>query len=193
MSMNKIHRERGFTLIETLVAVTIVALAVSGPLFAADRSLIANEVSKEKFAASLLAQEGIEYMRFIRDNNYLAAYKAGGTNVSTVAWQQFTSAISACVAPNLCTLDPTQNAFVAAGQPGSVLQQCASGSCGPLYLNSYDIYTQTAGGNTKTLYTRSISFKTISAHEDAVTSTVSWEYHGNPYNVTVTDNLTAWQ
>ena len=48
----------GFTLIEALVAVAILALAVAGPLYAANRALVAAGIARDRLTASYLAQEG---------------------------------------------------------------------------------------------------------------------------------------
>jgi len=64
----------GFTLLEALIAVTIITLAVAGPLFSASRAIIAVEISRDKLTASYLAQEGIEYVRAMRDSEYLKLY-----------------------------------------------------------------------------------------------------------------------
>ena len=85
----------GFTLIEAMVAITIVTLAVTGPLFTASRAIVAAQMARQKLTASYLAQEGIEYARAMRDNEYLAAYQAGGTNISTAAWTDFLTGSSA--------------------------------------------------------------------------------------------------
>jgi prepilin-type N-terminal cleavage/methylation domain-containing protein len=81
----------GFTLIETMVAVTILALSVAGPLFTASRVLVATEISRDKLIASYFAQEGIEKVRATRDDAYLAAYyrtPTPGTDTSS-AWNDF--------------------------------------------------------------------------------------------------------
>ena len=58
---------RGFTLIESLVAVAIVAIAVSGPIYAASRAIITAQVVHDQLVASYLAQEGLEYVHRMRD------------------------------------------------------------------------------------------------------------------------------
>jgi len=57
----------GFTLIETLIAVTILTFAVSGPLYTAGRALVAAEIARDQLVASYLAQEGVESVRAMRD------------------------------------------------------------------------------------------------------------------------------
>jgi len=88
-----------------MVAVTIVTLAISGALFTANSAIVAAEIARDQLTASYLAQEGIEYVRMIRDNEYLAAYHTGGANVSTTAWTNFLSLLGTGViiypAPNL--------------------------------------------------------------------------------------------
>ncbi|MDP2651914.1 MAG: prepilin-type N-terminal cleavage/methylation domain-containing protein, partial [bacterium] len=69
---------RGFTLIETMVAITILTLAISGSFFTANSAIVAAETASDQLTASYLAQEGIEYVRLMRDNEYLAAYSVGG-------------------------------------------------------------------------------------------------------------------
>lgn len=81
----------GFTLIETLVAITIVTVAVSGAFFTANSSMVAASIARDQLTASYLAQEGIEYVRMMRDNIYLTAYHAGGTGISTEEWNNLFS------------------------------------------------------------------------------------------------------
>ena len=107
MSMRKKITGRGFTLIETMIAVTIITFAVTGPLFTASRSIVAAQTVTSQLTASNLAQEGAEYVRAMRDKEYLSAFQAGGQNISTTAWTNFTSgagagAVTQCFSPNLC-------------------------------------------------------------------------------------------
>ena len=69
---------KGFTLVESMIAVTILTFAVAGPLYTASRAFVAAEIARDKLTASYLAQEGVEYVRAMRDNEYLSAYQAGG-------------------------------------------------------------------------------------------------------------------
>ncbi len=62
---------RGFTLIETLVAITVLVTAVAGVLKIAGDSLRLTAVAREQLVAFYLAQEPIEFIRNVRDSNRL--------------------------------------------------------------------------------------------------------------------------
>ena len=191
---------RAFTLIETMIAVTILTFAVAGPLFTASRVVVAAQTARSQLTASYLAQEGIEYVRLMRDNEYISAYRVGGSDVSSVAWMNFLngenrSSITACRATE-CTFDPTRD--MGSGS-GFSLQPCSGNSCGPLYLAS-GIYTQRSDivGSVRTPFTRTIQVVDIPGTVDEypdkrAISKVSWSFHGTPYSVTITEHLTPWQ
>ncbi len=59
----------GFTIVETLVAVTILMIAIAGPLTVATQALHAAQDAKNQMIATNLAQETIEELRNFKDNN----------------------------------------------------------------------------------------------------------------------------
>ena len=70
-----------FTLIETLVGVTILLVAVVGPLYTAFQGVSLSLLARDQITASFLAQEGIEFVRFrIGTNNNLG--KSGAQLIS---------------------------------------------------------------------------------------------------------------
>lgn len=176
----------GFTLVETLIASTILTLAVAGPLFTASRAIVAAQISRDQLTASYLAQEGIEHVRAVRDNAYLAAYTQ--SNSSSLAWTNFTSSISQC--STACSFDPVKTIGIG---PGSSLLSCSGSSCTPLYLTANGIYTQSSAGATPTSFTRILKASAASANDEKIESIVSWSFHGIPYSVTISDHLTPWQ
>ncbi|MFZ2983820.1 MAG: prepilin-type N-terminal cleavage/methylation domain-containing protein [Minisyncoccia bacterium] len=186
---------RGFTLIETMIAVTILTLSVSGPLFTASRAIVAAQISRDQLTASYLAQEGIEYIRMMRDDEYLALYPPAA-GASAAAWTSFltgsgSAAITQCRAPATCTLDPARSMGTGSG---FALLPCSGASCTPLYLAN-GIYTEQSGilGAVQTPFTRVIQTTPVSANDERVVSTVTWSFHGTPYTVSVIDHLTPWQ
>ena len=171
MSMKK--TVSGFTLIETMIAITILTLSIVGPLVEADRAIVAAETARDQLSASYLAQEGIEYVRGVRDDQFLATYPSNTGN----AWNNFlnSSSMSTCRSPNICTLGPLQ--------VNGTLLLCSGLGCTPAF-------SLVANG---TPFTRTIQMVASSATDERIISTVSWSFHSIPYSVTITDHLTPWQ
>lgn len=193
-------RRRGFTLVETMVAVAILMLSVAGPLIVADRAIVAADSAKYQLTASYLAQEGIEYVRAMRDDAYLSAYQTNQSN--SPAWwngsngfltSNSSGSITPCVSTT-CTLDPTLPMGAGNSGNGKALEAC-SGTCAPLYVNASGMYTEQSTGNTQTPFTRTIEIIYSSQTQDnaEVNSSVSWNFHGTNYSVTIIDYLTPWQ
>src|SRR3990170_1749725 len=72
---------RGFTLIETLVALVIFTTSITVLISVTGSGVANTNYAKNKFIASYLAQEGVEMVRNIRDNAWLDP--AGG------GWSKF--------------------------------------------------------------------------------------------------------
>lgn len=62
---------RGFSLIETIVAIAVLTIAMVAPMTLAERGLNASVYARDQVTAFYLAQEAIEYARNVRDNNNL--------------------------------------------------------------------------------------------------------------------------
>jgi len=187
---------RAFTLVETLVAVAIITIAIAGPMVTASKAALAANLSKDQLIASYLAQEGIEYVRMLRDQTYLTASQtydpdSSGPSLSEIAWDDFVrgtelTSITNCRG-SVCTFDPAEDV-------GFSLFPCSGNSCTPLYLAN-GIYTQKSDvlGSIKTPFTRTVQLIDVSANDERVVATVFWMYHNQRYSVTVTDHLTPWQ
>ncbi len=64
----RIISNKGFTLVETLVAIAILMVAVVGPLTVANKAYRAAIDAKKQTIAFNLAQEGLEYINNLKDN-----------------------------------------------------------------------------------------------------------------------------
>lgn len=188
---------RGFTLIETLVAVTLLATTIVLPYHAIQRSLIATYTSRDDLIASALAQEAVEYVRALRDSNYL--YNSGRENIprSWLYGVDGTDGSANCKLSNTtnknnkCMLDPTKTTAVTV---------CPSGGCNTtLYLSTTNLYNQASSG-TQTKFIRYFQLSCIDGttscnleneREVRITATVTWNYHGLQ-TVTITDVLSNW-
>lgn len=167
---------RGFTLVETLVAITVVVTAMVGPLYAVQQSLNASRTAREQLIASSLAQEGVEYVRGIRDNNYLYLFMYPGSGRSWLFGVDGTGGSVNCITAT-CAVDPTQ--------------LTVSRTILPLYLDPTGLYNQASSG-TPTPYTRTVQLSAVSATEMLVTVTVTWTSKGQQRNVVVREYLHNW-
>lgn len=168
--------QQGFTLVETLVAITIIALALVGPFYAVQQALNASRSARDQLIASSLAQEGVEYVRSIRDGNYLFNLQNPSATHSWLYGLDGTGGTRNCIAAD-CVVDAKQ---------GTV-----NTAITPLYISSANIYNQ-QGLGTVTPFTRRVRLTVISATEVRVTVTMTWMTRTVPYTTTVTETLNNW-
>lgn len=167
------RRARGFTLVETLVAITVLLVAIVGPLYAVHRSLTASYTARDQLVATAIAQEGVEFVRGIRDTNYLA----------NRSW--LIGLTPACTNTNGCVVDPHTLAVTTCG-PGP-------NGCPVLRLATNSLYRQEATpGDSATRFRRQVKITAVSSTEVLVTVTVSWSTLRIPYSVTVNERLYNW-
>lgn len=175
MNAKKNTINRGFTLIESLVAITILLIAVVGPISLIGDSLRKMYYARDEALAINLAQEGIEMVRQVRDTNML----------SGSAW--LTS-----LADGTYMIDAGN--FMA-GAPSSFVIYCG-GACAPqpIYLdNTTGLYRQGAV-YTSTRFSRivTISSAGLPANERQVTATVTWLTGGTTGSVSVSEYIFSW-
>jgi prepilin-type N-terminal cleavage/methylation domain-containing protein len=177
--------KKGFTLVEAMVSIAILSLALLGPFYAAQQSLTASNTAKDQLTASMLGQEAIEYVRSIRDGDYLYISSNQGTTRTWMYGLDGSGGTPNCFAPNMCTVDPEQQ----------IVTACPGGNCSPypLYINAAtDLYNQSNSGM-PTTFVRSVQLTTISATEVKVVATVGWKYHNQPFSSSITEYLDNWQ
>lgn len=78
--------KKGFTLIETIIALAVITSAVVGPFSLATKGILNASFAKNKIIAANLSQEGIELTRKIRENNILAS-RSWDAGISSGSWQ----------------------------------------------------------------------------------------------------------
>ena len=99
MKISKIQKNKGFTLVETMVAVFILTLSLSAFLTLTSRSLFTARYSRNEITANYLIQEAADFIRNQRDSTYLS----GGTWQSFI--NKFGGAGGACFSNNGCYFD----------------------------------------------------------------------------------------
>ncbi len=99
------NQSQGFTLVETLVAITILVLVINASFTAAQSGISLATFSKNQIIAFYLASEGVEQIRNMRDENGLKNQN-WLTNISS-------SANDACYFGKTCTIDAANNTISA--------------------------------------------------------------------------------
>lgn len=162
------HSPRGFTLVETLVAIAILMIAIVGPYYSIQQAIVTSFAARDQLIASSLAQAGEEYVYFLRDSNYL----------SSADWM---NGMSACFTTYGCAVDPAQN----------TITSCSSGGCSPLKLATNGLYTQ-SGSYPATRFTRTVKMQTINYHQVRVSVTVTWITEHRNFTVNTSEDLYNW-
>lgn len=180
---------RGFTLIEALTSILILSMAIAGPLTIAGKGLNAALIAKDQIIASYLAQDAVEYVRFLRDTACLASS-------SSCTSSQWLTNLGPCVSSNgtaSCYLDSL-------AQSPTTPQSCGAATCdgNPLYWDATNgRYTYNTTGTARSIYTRTVLLTTpVSGNTDEalLTVMVSWKDVGTvTHMVTVQENLLDWQ
>lgn len=87
----------GFTLVETLVAISILLLVIVGPITIAQKGIRNAYFANEQFTAVFLAQEAIESVRQLRDADGLDAYdKLLNSVAGADTWNEMDSFADTC-------------------------------------------------------------------------------------------------
>ena len=171
----------GFTLLETLVAVTILVTGILTPLNLASQAIRYASFSQHQIIASYLAQEGIELVRNTRDNNFLQGINwSNGNNLNN------------CGNANGCYIyvDPTNPSI-------NSITQCGGG-CPPIkYDSTNQYYTYKTGIGINTPFTRKITVLnaggSTGSDEVTVRVTVSWLERFAQESFTVQENIFNWR
>ena len=179
----------GYTLVEVLVAVSIFTVSILGLLVTLSQGIADTGYAKKKMTAAYLAQEGIEYIRNMRDTSMV--YALSGEPVD--GWPAFLSYIGPCLNAGGCDFNPAELVFTELDRPmlAMNIRGCGAEDCRELF---YDAVTGSYGyvvGQPSGL-TRKISVAIVSVDEIKVTSTVSWTQGSGKHSIEFSDNLYKW-
>jgi prepilin-type N-terminal cleavage/methylation domain-containing protein len=165
--------DRGFTLVEALVAIAILMIAMSSAMTTVSRGLATASHMRNEITSFYLAIDAIEHIRYVRDTNILngADWLAGFPN-------------GCLVASSACRVDSIS----------STLSTCGAG-CGQL---RYDASTGYYGYNATwqpTRFIREIYIERMPTNEEIrVTVVVKWsDSVASNKSVRMVENLTNWQ
>jgi len=173
--MISLHQESGFSLVETLVAITILLLVIVGPMSISSSVARSTSYSSEQVVAFFLAQEGAELAQKARDDLQLQFF--GELNVTP--WDDFIGTDSS---------NPYYRCYQAGGCGLQLIDGDTDGrldlaiNCGS---NPCRLHINNTGGRARytydpidaivTPYTRVVYMNETGGREVEVISRVSWQ------------------
>lgn len=178
MKKLNLKMKKGFTLIETLVAISILLIAVVAPLSTIGGSFSSILVARDQMIAVNFAQEGIEMARQKRDSNMLNKWQNG-----VGSWGDNLPAGDYIVdATNL-----KGNGFLSACNTS-----CVASDDKLIHQDQITgLFYQKIGAlpAEDTQFTRTVNIVDISVTEKKITSTVTWTIGGTLKKVEVKESI----
>jgi type II secretory pathway pseudopilin PulG len=163
---------KGYSLVEVLIAVSILMIAIVSPLTIAAKSIQSAQYARQQTTAFFLAQEGITAIRVVRDDAALTAFNDPSGNTLPWAWINNPN-LPACFALTGCNIDFRSANILNNVSDCSTLTNCSlqfeSGN--PTPTNRRPLYEK---AGVATPYTRIIKLTASSPDEVTVVSEVQW-------------------
>ncbi len=186
----KNNTQKAFTLVETLVAISIFSMSLVAVMTLLGQGVGDTNYAKRKLTAEYLAQEGIEYIRNMRDTYIISA------SSTSSGWSQFSAKLADddadCTSQHGCIFKPE-------GITSTITMPFYT--CQAEWCTDYPIqYNSTTGSygyaaGTNSGYSRIIKTSVVggtNGNQIKVTSTVSWMQGLRRFNVSFSEVLFNW-
>lgn len=167
----------GFSLVETLVAISILSISIMATFTAVQAGLKESLGARDQITAFYLAQEGMEFIKNVRDNNALVYLNGGSSH-----WLGGLSQVSTdpCYFGKVCSIDSAHPN----GAPA--VSSCGTASIGNTPPNlcpvlKQDISTGLFGytsGWVESRFKREVQLQSINDDEINVIISISWTDRG---------------
>jgi type II secretory pathway pseudopilin PulG len=169
-SQFNLKSKRGFTLIEALIAISILIIGIVSSFILVTRALYNTNIIQDRLTASFLAQEGLELVRQIRDSNYLNKINGGSIN-----WDNN-------LAPGTYRISFENG-----------LEKIQSPNEAQLYFHDDSgLFNYISSDGKLTSFSRKINIEQISSDELKITTIINWQTKGSEYTIQVEDHLFNW-
>ncbi|MDQ5893201.1 MAG: hypothetical protein QG640_212 [Patescibacteria group bacterium] len=170
--MNKLLKNKGFTIVETLVAIAILMIAIAGPLTIAQKGLMASVYARDQSVATFLAQDAMEYLKNTRDN----------TPSSAATWlDNINESGSICTSSsNLCSIDTLND--------GSAPAPCSISPTNTCILNHDETTSGYGPGGNGSQFSRGFYVTEIQPDVEAKVVVIVWWTNGTIQNAVTLEN-----
>ena len=166
-----LYPNAGFSLIEVLVAISVLLLAVTATLTVAAKSISISADARDQVTASFLAEEGVEFIRNKRDTNILSGQ----------SWRQ---GLDPCFELEGCTTDTR-------ALEGNQIGQCVD-SCPALLFSDAGVYGYELGDQTH--FVREVRLTELAPDREILVSvTLRWKRQFIERSFTIDEHLFNWQ
>ena len=166
---NRSPSQTGFSLIEVLVAISLLLIALVGPMTFFARNSQSTEVANDRAIATFLAQEGAELIQKVRDDRMLEYF----LDPEADGWAQFRDDITVCMNGTPCGVSIDESGVV------NVIDCPSDSDCGLWYNAEADRSGFSHNGaGTETQFIRTVELESPSGANDReveVISRVQWE------------------
>ena len=167
-------RQKGFTLVEVLIAITVLIIGILSGFILITRALYNVAVIKDRLTASFLAQEGIELTRQIRDSNFLRILSEESAD-----WRDELGDGTYIIESRVDSEESIKLVSIAEDEDHLFL-----------YNDILKIYNYSDGEPTN--FNRKIKITTISDDEICVEAIMQWKTKRIDFDLTVEDHLYNW-
>ncbi len=190
----------GFTLVEALIAISILMIAIASPMTLAQKGLSTATLSKDQMIASFLAQDGVEAVKNIRDQIAVSASPGsdwlGAPLTPCVCGPSDNCDFNVPTGLKFCTIDTTRTWTNIEGgsiQPGDVNNAKLKISyTNPLPGETKTFLKYDYAGTEDSKFTRYINIKKsgtsgISSDEAVINVRVFWDSTLGPQKIDIQD------
>ena len=174
LSRLNFKKQKAFTLLEVIVALGIITMGILGVFSLVVQTTQVQVTNKNHLIASMLAQEGIELVRQIRDENYIAIGNVWNEDVSD--WDD-TFIIDY---GGRATIDDTADNIA---HPSTQLY----------YDSTIGLYTHVSAGNTITPFSRIITILNDTATSMVVNCQINWTDQNRAKSYITETELHDWR
>jgi len=195
-SIRQANLVSGFTIVETLVAISILSISITATFTAVQNGLRSSLVAKDQTTAFYLAQEAVEYIKNIRDENALYNIKQAIDN-NTGGEKNWLdgiagSALDPCyfIGEKVCIIDSPAKTVTSCGSapvtnsPPNICDNMTQN------VNSYLYGHSSTDGWLPTNFKREIQIEEVVANKEVrVVVSVSWTGSAGPRFFQITETL----